>query len=176
MDKIDLHPIRNDADHERALRQVAERMDRPPEPGSPEGDRLEILLTLIEAYEREHHPIDRPDPIAFLEETMDLKGLTRKDLEPSIGSKGRVSEILNRKRRLTTEMIHRLVQAFDLPAEVLVQPYALDPVATPRKRNRKTNVPKPRNPASRAGGATPKAPRKRYRGGKALGKVEEPEE
>lgn len=168
---ITLHPIRTEQDHERALRQVAERMDRPPEPGSPEGDRLEILLTLIQAYEREHHPIDWPDPIAFLEASMDLKGLTRKDLEPCIGAKGRVSEILNRKRKLTTEMIHRLVRAFDLPADVLVQPYALEPEAKTRKGGNRTGVPKRR--AVKPGTA---ARRGRYRGGKALGKVEEPEE
>ncbi len=85
--------------------------------------RLDILATLVEAYEARHYPIDSPDPIAAIEFMMEQKGLDRRDLEPAIGGRGRVSEILTRKRPLTLPMIRALVPLLSLPAEVLIQPY-----------------------------------------------------
>jgi len=94
-------------------------------PKSEQAERLEVLTLLVEHYEKTHFSISDPDPIEFLEHVMDARGLTRKDLEPMIGRRGRVSEILNRARPLTLEMIRRLVSQLNLPAEVLVRPYAL---------------------------------------------------
>jgi len=94
-------------------------------PKSEQAERLEVLTLLVEHYEKTHFSISDPDPIEFLEHVMDARGLTRKDLEPMIGRRGRVSEILKRARPLTLEMIRRLVSQLNLPAEVLVRPYAL---------------------------------------------------
>jgi HTH-type transcriptional regulator / antitoxin HigA len=93
-------------------------------PGTREGDRVEVLVTLIEADEAEHHEIPAPDPIAAIEFMMEQKGFTRRDLEPAIGSRGRVSEVLTRKRPLTLPMVRALGSLLDIPAEVLVKPYA----------------------------------------------------
>jgi HTH-type transcriptional regulator/antitoxin HigA len=92
---------------------------------TPEGDRLDLLATLIEHYETRHYPIETPDPIAAIEFMMEQKGLTRRDLEPAIGSRGRVSEILTRKRPLTLAMIRELSPLLSLPADVLIPPYEL---------------------------------------------------
>ena len=97
--------------------------------GSPGSDRMEVLTILVADYERQHHAIEDPDPIALLEHVMEARGLTRKDLEPCIGSRARVSEVLNRRRPLTLEMIRRLAEQFDLPAEVLVRSYPIRPRA-----------------------------------------------
>ena len=86
-------------------------------------DRVDVLVTLIEAYEAKHHPIPAPDPIAAIEFMMEQKGLTRRDLEPAIGSRGRVSEVLTRKRPLTLPMVRALSALLDIPTDVLVQPY-----------------------------------------------------
>ena len=90
-------------------------------PNTPEGDKLDILLTLIEAYEREHFPLDLPDPVEAIKFEMDQKGLTIKDLEPMIGKSNRVYEILNRKRSLTLKMIQKLHQELGIPAESLIK-------------------------------------------------------
>ncbi|MGA8548925.1 MAG: helix-turn-helix domain-containing protein [Stellaceae bacterium] len=118
---MDIRPIRSEADYRAALNEV-ERLWQG-EPGTPEGDRVEVLSTLIEAYEARHHPIAAPDPIAAILFMMEQKGLTRHDLEPAIGSRGRVSEILNRKRPLTLPMVRALGALLDIPTEVLAQPY-----------------------------------------------------
>src|SRR5262245_33579119 len=89
--------------------------------GTPEGDELEVLATLIEAYEEKHHPIDLPDPIAAVQFRMEQEGLTNKDLVPYIGSSAKVSEVLSGKRDLTLSMIRALHQHLDIPAEVLIQ-------------------------------------------------------
>jgi HTH-type transcriptional regulator / antitoxin HigA len=91
--------------------------------GTPEGDRLDVLVTLVEAWEARHIPIDAPDPIAAITFMMEQKGLVRRDLEPAIGSRARVAEILNRRRALTLPMIRALSRLLDLPADVLVQSY-----------------------------------------------------
>jgi HTH-type transcriptional regulator/antitoxin HigA len=118
---MEIRPIRTEADYRAALREIERLWSA--EPGSPEGDQVEVLSTLLEAYEAEHHPVPAPDPIAAIKFKMEQKGLTRRDLEPAIGSRGRVSEILNRKRPLTLPMVRALRALLQIPAEVLVQPY-----------------------------------------------------
>jgi HTH-type transcriptional regulator/antitoxin HigA len=119
-----LKPIKTEADYEQALQEIERLWEA--KPGTPECDILEILVTLVEAYEREHYELPPPDPIDALEYFMESRGWTRKDLEPYIGSRGRVSEILGRKRPLTLAMIRRLEQATGIPASILVQPYATE--------------------------------------------------
>lgn len=118
-----IKPVRTEADYERALKDIETLMDA--RPGTPEGDELDVLATLVEAFEAEHHPIESPDPIALIEFAMEQRGADRADLEPIIGSRGRVSEVLNRKRPLTIAMIRNLKDEWGLPADVLVQPYPL---------------------------------------------------
>ncbi len=116
----EIRPIRSAADHEAALLEL-ERLWAA-RPGTPEGDRLDVLATLIEAYEASAFPIDLPDPVDAILFRMEQQGLTRKDLEPFIGSRGRVSEILGRKRPLSLDMIRRLNQELGIPADVLIRP------------------------------------------------------
>jgi HTH-type transcriptional regulator/antitoxin HigA len=96
------------------------------DPDSPEGMEAELLVTLIEKYEKEHYPIALPDPIEAIRETMKRKGLKDKDLIQAIGSKTTVSLVLNRKRALTIDMVRNLAALLKLPVEVLIQPYELD--------------------------------------------------
>lgn len=118
---MEIRPIRTRADHRAALKEVERLWDAAP--GTPDGDRVEILVTLIEAYEARHFPIPAPDPIAAIEFMMEQKGLVRRDIEPAIGSRGRVSEVLTRKRPLTLPMVRALSALLDIPTEILVQPY-----------------------------------------------------
>jgi len=118
---MELRPIRSKREHQAALKE-AEALWSAPE-GSPEADRLEVLTLLIEAYEREHFPIEDPDPIDFLQHVMEARDVARKDLEPYIGSRARVAEVLNRVRPLTLEMIRKLSDGLELPAEVLIRGY-----------------------------------------------------
>jgi HTH-type transcriptional regulator/antitoxin HigA len=120
---MQLKPIRTDADYEAALEEIDQLMDAAP--ATLEGDRLDILSTLVEAYEARRYPIEAPDPIAALEYFMEQRGLTRADLVPLFGSRARVSEILNRKRRLTMAMAWRLHREFGMPAEAVIKPYKL---------------------------------------------------
>jgi HTH-type transcriptional regulator/antitoxin HigA len=120
---MELRPIRSRREHQAALKE-AEALWNAPE-GSPEADRLEVLTLLIETYEREHFPIADPDPIDFLQHVMEARGLARKDLEPYIGSRARVAEVLNRIRPLTLDMIRKLAGGLDLPADVLIRDYRL---------------------------------------------------
>jgi HTH-type transcriptional regulator/antitoxin HigA len=120
---MDIRPIRTPEDYEAALAEVEALFSA--KPGSPEGDRLDVLTTLIEAYEAETEPIDVPDPIEMLLYVIESRGLTRRDLEPYIGTRARVSEVLNRRRPLTLEMIRKLHQGLGIPAEVLIQPYSV---------------------------------------------------
>jgi HTH-type transcriptional regulator/antitoxin HigA len=115
-----IQPIRNDADYKAALRQISTLMEADPEPGTPEGDRLDILVTLVKAYEARHFPIGMPDPIEAIKFRMEQSGLTVKDLEPIIGRSNRVYEVLNRKRPLTLAMIRRLHRSLGISAEVLI--------------------------------------------------------
>jgi HTH-type transcriptional regulator/antitoxin HigA len=118
-----IRPIRTKADYRAALREVEQSWDA--EPGTPAGDRGDVLVTLIETYEAKHFPISAPDPIAAIEFMMEQKGLSRRELEPAIGSRGRVSEVLTRKRPLTLPMVRALSALLDIPSEILIQPYAL---------------------------------------------------
>lgn len=118
-----IRPIRTKADYRAALREVERHWEA--EPGTPLGDRIDILVTLIEAYEAKHTPVRAPDPIAAIEFMLEQKGLNRRALEPAIGSRGRVSEVLTRKRPLTLPMVRALSTLLDIPAEVLIQPYDL---------------------------------------------------
>jgi HTH-type transcriptional regulator/antitoxin HigA len=121
---MDIKPIRTQADYEAALAQVSPLFDREPEPGTAEGDRFDVLVTLIEAYEREHFPIDAPDPIEAIKFRMEQQGLTPADLQPMIGRLNRVYEVLNRKRPLTMPMVRRLHRQLGIPAESLIGAYA----------------------------------------------------
>ncbi len=118
---MDIRPIRTEEDYQAALAEIERLFDA--SPGTPEGDHLEVLLTLVEAYEEEHYSIPDPDPVEALHYYMESRGLTRKDLEPYIGSRARVSEVLNRKRPLTLNMIRRLNSELGISAEVLITPY-----------------------------------------------------
>lgn len=120
---VKVRPIRSEADYEAALAEVESLM--PARPGTPEGDRLEVLSALIEAYEAEHHAIDAPDPVALIEFVMEQRGLDRADVGKFIGTRGRVSEVLSKKRALSLPMIRRLHSGLGLPASVLVRPYRL---------------------------------------------------
>lgn len=116
----ELKPIRTEADYERALAEVEALWGA--KSGTPKGDRLDVLATLIDAYEAQHHPMDPPDPVEAIKFRMEQQGLTRKDLEPVIGTRTRVAEILNRKRNLSIGMIRRLHARLGISAEVLIRP------------------------------------------------------
>lgn len=120
---MELKPIRNRKEYLAALAEVERLWDAPAR--SPEADRLDVVAMLIERYEQEHFPIAEPDPIEFLDHVMESRGLTRKDMETYIGPRGRVADILNRTRPLTLEMIRRLADGLQLPADVLIRPYQL---------------------------------------------------
>ena len=120
---MSLRPVRTEADYERALAEIQQLFGARTD--TPDGDRLEVLTTLVEAYERHHHPVLPPDPVEALLYHMESRGLTRRDLEPYLGSRSRVAEVLNRRRGLTIEMIRRLNEGLGLPAEILIRPYPL---------------------------------------------------
>ncbi|HVG45038.1 MAG TPA: helix-turn-helix domain-containing protein [Longimicrobium sp.] len=117
--EISVRPIRTEEDYDAALAEVDGLMDAMP--GTAEGDRLDVLVTLIEAYEAKHWAIDAPDPIEAIRVRMEQKNLRNRDLEPMIGSRGRVSEVLSGKRALTLPMIRRLSKGLDLSPDVLIQ-------------------------------------------------------
>jgi HTH-type transcriptional regulator/antitoxin HigA len=122
---MEVRPIHTKTDYQAALRDVSNYFDNEPKPGTPDGDRFEVLLTLIEAYEARHFPIDLPDPVEAIKFRMEQAGLTPKDLVPAIGRLNRVYEILARKRPLTLNMIWRLHEQFGIPAESLIRPTKL---------------------------------------------------
>ena len=115
---MQIRPIRTDVDHAAALRRIDQLMDAAP--GTPEADELDVLATLVEAYEDRHFPIADPDPLAAIQFRMEQLGLSRKDLEPLLGSRGRVSEVLNGRRALSLQMIRRLNRELGIPLESLV--------------------------------------------------------
>jgi HTH-type transcriptional regulator/antitoxin HigA len=117
--KGEVKPIRSKADYEQALAEVARLWGA--KSGTRDGDRLDVLATLIDAYEAEHYPMDPPDPIEAIKFRMEQQGLSRKDLEPLIGTRTRVAEVLNRKRNLSIAMIRRLHQRLGISAEVLIR-------------------------------------------------------
>jgi HTH-type transcriptional regulator/antitoxin HigA len=120
---MNIKPIRTAADYAAALKEIERLFEA--EPGTPQGDRLEVLTTLVEAYEDKHFAIPAPDPIEAIQYFMESRALTRRDLEPYLGSRARVSEILNRRRPLSLEMIRELNKGLGIPAEVLIKPYRL---------------------------------------------------
>ncbi len=117
---MEIRPIRNEADYKASLLEISALMDLDPDAGSPDGDRLDILATLVQAYEAKHYPIDSPDPIEAIKFRMEQGGLSVKDLVPLIGNSNRVYEVLGRKRALTLPMIRRLHKQLGIPAEVLI--------------------------------------------------------
>lgn len=125
MSGVTVNPIYTEQDHLAALREIEALWNA--EPGTPDGDRLEILFTLAEAYEKKVYPIDPPDPIAMIEFVMDQRGLTSTDLIPYLGSRAKVSEILNRRRPLSLEMIRKLQAGLGIRADILIQPYEVNP-------------------------------------------------
>ena len=117
---MDIRPIKTKADYQAALKKIEVLMDA--RPHTPKGDQLDVLVTLVEAYETKHYPLDLPDPVEAIKYAMESKGLTVKDLEPMIGRSNRVYAILNRKRPLTLKMIWELHHRLGIPAESLVRP------------------------------------------------------
>ncbi len=116
----EVRPIRSDADYQAALGEIERLWGA--KVGTARGDRLDILATLVDAYENEHEPMDPPDPIEAIKFRMEQQGLTRRDLETLIGSRARVAEVLNRKRDLSIAMIRRLHGALGISADVLIRP------------------------------------------------------
>lgn len=126
---MNIRPIHSKADYKAALRQLSAYFDNEPTPGTPQGDHFEVLMTLVEAYETRHFPVDLPDPVEAIKFRMEQAGLTPKDLVPAIGRLNRVYEILARKRPLTLAMIWRLHEEFGIPAASLISPPRLSAAA-----------------------------------------------
>ena len=116
----EIKPIRTKRDHDAALKEIERVWGA--KAGTPEGDRLDVLATLVDAYEAEHYPMDPPDPIEAIKFRMEQQGLTRTDLEEIIGTRTRIAEVLNRKRGLSIAMIRRLHERLGISAEVLIRP------------------------------------------------------
>lgn len=117
-----IKPIRTEADNRAALIEISKLMARDPAIGTPAGDRLDVLVTLVQAFEAQHYPVDHPDPVAAIRFRMDQQGLTPRDLEPMIGSRARVSEVLGGKRALSMTMVWRLHKELGIPAQSLIRP------------------------------------------------------
>lgn len=125
---MDIKPIRTKVDYEEALKTVEQLWDAAH--GSPAADKLDVLVTLVEAYEEKHYPILPPDPIEAILHYMESQELSECDLQPYLGSQDCVSEVLNRERALSLDMIRNLHKGLGIPADILVQPYAqIDEVA-----------------------------------------------
>lgn len=120
---MEIRPIRSDEDHAAALAQI-ERLWNAPE-GSQDGDRLDVLTTLVEAYEARRWPIEAPDPVDVLRHAIEEQGRSQIELGEILGSRPRASEVLARKRALTVDMIHKISTRWHIPAELLVKPYPL---------------------------------------------------
>lgn len=115
---MEIKPIKTERDYRKAMKEIDGLMDA--RPNTPKGDRLDVLVTLVEAWEEKHWPIELPDPVEAILFAMEQRGLSRRDLEPFIGSRSRVAEVLNHKRSLTLPMIRRLHQGLGIPAKVLI--------------------------------------------------------
>ncbi|OFV92278.1 MAG: DNA-binding protein [Acidobacteria bacterium RIFCSPLOWO2_12_FULL_65_11] len=120
---MQIRPIKTKADHRAALKDIERLMAAAP--GTADGDRLEVLTTLVEHYEWQHERIEPPTPVAALLYHMESRGLTRRDLEPYLGSRARVAEVLNRRRPLTIDMIRKLHAGLGISADVLIRPYTV---------------------------------------------------
>lgn len=121
---MDIKPIKNEKDYNNVLVEIERLMDS--ELNTFDGDKLDVLTTLVEAYEDKHYPIGPPDPIEAIIHQMESQGMTRKDLEQYIGNRARVSEVLNRKRSLSISMIRNLQEGLGISAEILIRPYSLN--------------------------------------------------
>lgn len=120
---MEIRPIKSEADYKTTLAEVERLFDATPD--TPEGDRLEVLTTLLEAYEKKHYSIPSPDPVEALTYWMESRGITRKEMEPLVGSRARLSEIFNHRRGLTLTMIRNLHNKLGIPVEALIQPAQL---------------------------------------------------
>ena len=116
---MEIKPVKTEADYRAALKEIETLMLA--EPDSPDGEKLDVMSTLIEAYESRHYPLDLPDPVEAIKFEMERKGLTVKDLQPMIGQSNRVYEVLSRKRSLTLNMIRKLHDELGIPAESLIK-------------------------------------------------------
>jgi HTH-type transcriptional regulator/antitoxin HigA len=117
---MDVRPIKTQADYEWALTEVEHYFEHQPKPGTPDGDRFEVLADLVETYENRHWPIEAPTPIETLHAFMTMRGFTQSDLADLLGSKSRASEILKGQRQLSLDMIRRISSAWHLPADALI--------------------------------------------------------
>jgi HTH-type transcriptional regulator/antitoxin HigA len=120
-----IRAIRNDEDLAWAIGEVEQYFGNPPAFGTPDADRFDILSALIEAYEDRHYPIEAPEPVELIKAHMEMSGRKQSDLAELFGSKSRASEVLNRKRALTVDMIHKLNKEWGIPSDYLVRPYHL---------------------------------------------------
>jgi len=150
---VEIKPLRSEDDYQSALAEIGRLWGA--EPGTSEFDELDILTMLVERYEEEHYPIDAPDPIAAIKFRMEQQGLKRKDLEPYIGSRARVSEVMAGSRSLSVDMIRKLHEGLGIPAEVLIKKIEIKGKKTPTQPSKKTvrSAPKPgskRQPARRS--------------------------
>ena len=130
---MNIKPIRSEQDYADAVREI-ERLWGAPE-DTPEGDKLDILATLVDAYERERWTVEPPDPIAAIQDAMQERDMSQADLGRILGSRQRAHEVLTRKRALSKEMIHAIHEALRVPAEILIQPYELTGAEPRRRRN-----------------------------------------
>jgi HTH-type transcriptional regulator/antitoxin HigA len=122
---MDVRPIKTEADYEWALKEIERYFDEQPDPGTPDGDRFDVLATLIEAYENLEFPPPEADPVAILHFAIEDMGRSQADLARIMGSRSRASEVLNRRRHLTVQMIHDISREWHLSADLLARPYAL---------------------------------------------------
>ncbi|WP_055045885.1 helix-turn-helix domain-containing protein [Devosia sp. A16] len=136
---MDVRPIKTEADYDWALAEIVRYFETQPAPGTPEADRFDVLAALIEGYESQHWVIATPDPVEAIKSYMVTFGKTQGDFAALIGSRSRASEVLNKHRRLTLDMVHLLNQRWRLPADMLVAPYHLaqvKPKAAPKRGKR----------------------------------------
>lgn len=119
---MNIRPIHTEEDYRAALKEVSALFDNEPEPGTPQGDYFDIMITLISAYEAQQFPVDLPSPIDAIKFRMEQSGLSAADLAPAIGRTNRVYEVLNGKRALTLPMIWKLHELFGIPAQSLIKP------------------------------------------------------
>jgi len=126
-----VRPIRDERDYQAALEEIERLLGVGP--GTPDGDEFEVLATLVEDYEERHHPVPQPDPIEAIQYHLESRGLTPDDLIPCLGSRDRVVQVLGRRRALSMGMIRKLHKALGIPADILIQPYAVTP---PGERDR----------------------------------------
>lgn len=146
---MQIRPIRNEQDHRAAVARIEKLMSAAPD--TPEGDELDVLATLVDTYEAKHHAIDAPDPVSAILFRMEQHQLSRKDLEPLIGSRARVSEVLTGKRPLTLEMVRRVKSGLGISADLLIMP------APALARNQPGSRLRPAKVAARAKAAVKKA-------------------